>query len=131
MGKMNKIVILGCDHSAGEALRSLGEMGMCLPSQSEFQPLPCGGSLDILHILRALEAGAERVLVLSCFESACRSLTGNAWAEKRVAAAQVLLKEAGWPDDRVIYRQVSPNMASDLSRWVTELVILSEAQPAS
>ena len=131
MGKMNKIVILGCDRSAGEALRSLREMGMCLPSQTEFQPLPCGGTLDVLHILRALEAGAERVLVLSCFENACRSLTGNAWAEKRVAAAQVLLKEAGWPDDRVIYRQVSPNMASDLSRWVTELVILSEAQPAS
>ena len=128
---MAKIVILGCDHSAGEALRSLGEMSMCLPSQTEFQPLPCGGALDVLHILRALEAGAERVLVLSCFKSACRSLTGNVWAEKRVVAVQVLLKEAGWPDDRVIYRQVSPNMASDLSRWLTDLVMLSEEPPAS
>ena len=128
---MAKIVILGCEHSAGEALRSLREMGMCLPVQAEFQPLPCGGSLDVLHILRALEAGAERVLVLSCFAGACRSLTGDTWAEKRVVSTQALLREAGWPDDRVIYRQVSPNMASDLSRWVTELEILSETQPAS
>ncbi|MHB1355821.1 MAG: hydrogenase iron-sulfur subunit [Anaerolineae bacterium] len=128
---MAKVVILGCDHSAGEALRFLGEMGMCLPSQVEFQPLPCGGALDVLHILHALEAGAERVLILSCFDGACRSLKGNTWAEKRVAAGQVLLKEAGWPDDRVTYRQVSPNMASDLGRWVADLVILEEAESAS
>lgn len=128
---MVKVVVLGCDHSAGEALRSMGEMGMCLPSQVEFHPLPCGGALDVLHILRAFEAGAERVLVLSCFDGACRSLKGNVWAEKRVAAAQVLLREAGWPDDRVIYRQVSPNMASDLGRWVTELLVFAEAESAT
>jgi coenzyme F420-reducing hydrogenase delta subunit len=129
--KMAKIIILGCDHSAGEALRSLEEMGMCLPSQVEFQPLPCGGSLDVLHILHALEAGAERILVLSCFDGACHSLQGNKWAEKRVSTAQALLEEAGWPDNRVTYRQISPSMASDLNRWITELEILSETRTPS
>jgi coenzyme F420-reducing hydrogenase delta subunit len=125
---MAKIVILGCDHSAGASLRNLEEMGMCLPSQVEYQRLPCGGTLDVLHILHALEIGAERVLVLSCFEGACRSLKGNLWAEKRVSTAQTLLKEAGWPDGRVIYRQVSPNMASDLNGWITELIVLEDTQ---
>jgi coenzyme F420-reducing hydrogenase delta subunit len=128
---MAHIVILGCAHSAGEALRSLGEMGLCLPAQVEFQPLPCGGTLDVLHILHALEAGAERVMVLACFNGACHSLNGSAWAEKRSVTARALLQEAGIADDRVIYRQVSPSMASDLNRWVTELVTLSEAQPVS
>ncbi len=119
---MNKLVIIGCDRSAGEALRSLQETGYCLPEGVVYQPLPCGGSLDVLHILRALESGAERVLVLSCYADACRSLNGNAWAEKRAIAAQALLNEAGLDQGRVIYRQVSPNMAADLSAWIHALI---------
>ncbi|MHB9032417.1 MAG: hydrogenase iron-sulfur subunit [Anaerolineae bacterium] len=131
---MTKLVIIGCDRSAGEALRSLAESGYSLPKEAVFRTLPCGGSLDAVDILRALESGAEQVLVLSCFAEACRSYNGHAWAEKRSAGVQALLKDAGLDDTRVIYRQVSPNMAADLAIWVSNLVnsaaIESQAEQA-
>ncbi|MCE5259136.1 MAG: hydrogenase iron-sulfur subunit [Chloroflexi bacterium] len=125
---MNKLVIIGCDRSAGEALRSLQETGYCLPEGVIYQPLPCGGSLDVLHVLRALESGAERVLVLSCYADACRSFNGNTWAEKRTAAAQALLTEAGLGQERITYRQVSPNMSADLGAWIHTLINLEPVE---
>ena len=119
---MNKLTIIGCDRSAGEALRLLGAAGFCLPEGVTFLALPCGGSLDMLHILRALEAGAQHVLVLSCFADACRSFQGDIWAEKRVLACQELLNEAGLDGRRVSFRQISPNMPADLATWIHTLL---------
>lgn len=118
----SKLVILGCDRSAGEALRTLQDTGYCLPQGVQYRPLSCGGVLDTLHILRALEAGAERVLVLSCYKDACRSYHVDAWAAKRSETAQTLLQEAGLDSGWVLYRQISPNMAIDLGRWIAELL---------
>lgn len=122
MSAADQLVIIGCSHSAGEALQSLSASGYCLPAGVSFFALPCGAALDALQILRALEAGAERVLVLSCFADACRSYHGNLWAEKRTANVRELLQEAGLNPDRAIYKQVSPTMSTDLAQWITTLL---------
>lgn len=114
----DRMVVLGCAHSAGTALDELAAQGRALPAGVEWVSLPCGGGLDELHILRAFEAGAGRVMVLACNDSACRSANGNRWAEKRVKAARRLLEEVGIEGWRVEFRAVSPTMAADLLPWI-------------
>ena len=114
MHAMERMVILGCDHSAGVALDELMAQGRALPPGVEWVRLPCGGGVDELHILRAFESGAGRVMVLVCNDGACRSVSGNRWAEIRVRAARRLLEEAGIEGWRLVLKGVSPTMTADL-----------------
>lgn len=123
-----RMVVLGCEHSAGTALAELAAQGRGLPDGVEWVRLPCGGALDELHILRAFESGAGRVMVLACNEGACRSVNGNRWAERRVLAARRLLEEAGIPGWRLELRAVSPTMAADLLPWIAAF---ASFQPAT
>jgi coenzyme F420-reducing hydrogenase delta subunit len=50
-------------------------------------PLPCGGRLEPLHLLRALEEFADAVYVITCPEGACRYFEGNLRARKRADVA--------------------------------------------
>lgn len=60
-----------------------------------FFPLPCSGRIDPLHLLRALESGADMVYLITCPEGACRYREGNLRARKRVQYAQKLIEEIG------------------------------------
>ena len=111
---MARTVVFGCKQSAGVAREELLAQGGALPAEIEWVELPCGGALDELHLLRALEDGAERVVVLACFEGACRSLDGDRRAAARVEAVRALLIEIGLDAERVTLRQVAPNMTADL-----------------
>ncbi len=118
MSDQGKIVLLGCARSAGEAIASLARAGKALPGHVEWVQLPCGSAVDELHILRAFEAGADRVMVLACFDGACRSVTGSRWAEKRTEAARTILQEAGIAGWRLQFRPIAPTMGMDLLAWL-------------
>lgn len=118
----DRLVVLGCDRSAGEALRALEADGGALPDGVEWVALSCGSALDELTILRAFEAGAGRVLVLACCDDACRSLEGGRWAEVRTLAARALLEEAGIAGWRLRCERLAPSMTADLLRWIETFV---------
>ncbi len=122
MTEENRIVVIGCERSAGAALEDLQAGGYILPERVEWIEFPCGGNVDVLHILRAFESGADRVLVLACHEGACHSLDGDRWAAKRVEAAKALIVEAGLPEDNLIFRNVAPSMGADLAGWLDALL---------
>jgi coenzyme F420-reducing hydrogenase delta subunit len=46
--------------------------------------MPCTGRVDIIHLLKAFEAGADAVFVAGCLEGECHYLNGNIRAKKRV-----------------------------------------------
>lgn len=46
--------------------------------------MPCTGRVDIIHLLKAFEAGADAVFVAGCLEGECHYLMGNIRAKKRV-----------------------------------------------
>ena len=57
--------------------------------------------MDILHLLRAIEDGADAVYVAGCLEGECHFLTGNLKAKKRVQYVKKLLEEIGIEPERV------------------------------
>jgi len=69
--------------------------------QIRFFPLPCSGRIDPLHLMRALESGADQVYVVTCPEGACRYREGNVRAKKRIAYTQGLIEEIGLERERL------------------------------
>jgi F420-non-reducing hydrogenase iron-sulfur subunit len=60
-----------------------------------FVKLPCSSMVKDVYILRAFEAGADAVVVLTCPKGGCRFVEGNLRAEKRVRWVKNLLDEIG------------------------------------
>ena len=72
-----------------------------LGNRIRFFPLPCSGRIDSLHLMRALESGADKVYVITCPEGACHYREGNMRARKRVAYTQGLIQEIGLEGERL------------------------------
>jgi len=63
--------------------------------------VPCSGRVDILHLLKAIEDGADGVYVAGCLEGECHYLTGNYKARRRVNYVKKTLEEIGLEPERV------------------------------
>ena len=72
-----------------------------LGSRIKFFPLPCSGRIEALHLMRALEAGADKVFLVTCPIGACRYQEGNIRARKRLEFAQGLIEEIGFDRERL------------------------------
>lgn len=72
-----------------------------------FIRMPCSLMTREVFLLKAFEAGAEAVVVLTCPEGACKNLDGNIRAGKRVGRVKKLLDEIGLDGRRLSLRHVS------------------------
>jgi coenzyme F420-reducing hydrogenase delta subunit len=63
--------------------------------------VPCTGKVDVIHILRAFEKGADGVYVVGCREGDCHYNSGNFRAKKRVEQAGKILDTIGIGGGRV------------------------------
>ncbi len=75
--------------------------------------LPCSGKVNLLYLLKAIETGADAVILLTCLTGSCQFLEGNLRAQKRADAVNSILKEAGLGNDRIILIQNSENNNAD------------------
>ena len=63
--------------------------------------MPCTGRVDIIHLLKAFEAGADAVMVVGCLEGECHYLMGNIRARKRVTKVKKDLEAMGLEPERL------------------------------
>jgi F420-non-reducing hydrogenase iron-sulfur subunit len=85
----------------------------------KFFPLPCSGRIEALHLLRALEAGADKVFLVTCPIGACRYQEGNSRARKRLEFAQGLIEEIGLERERlelVVASWPAPSSIDEIAR---------------
>ncbi len=83
--------------------------------------VPCTGKVDIIHILRALEKGADGVCLVGCMEGDCHFKTGNFRARKRVEQAQKLLDIIGTGGERVQMYNLSSGEGPLFARYAREI----------
>ena len=76
-------------------------MRLSYPSSVKVIQVPCTGRVDIIHLLNAIEDGADGVYVAGCLEGECHYLSGNLKAKKRVQYVKNVLKEIGIEPERV------------------------------
>ena len=63
--------------------------------------MPCSGKIDIPYLIKALETGADGIVVVTCKKGECRHLEGNLRAHKRTESVESLLGEMGIGSGRV------------------------------
>src|SRR3974377_1581996 len=76
-------------------------MRLQYPPEIKIIMMPCTGRVDILHLLKAFEGGADVVFVAGCLEGECHYLTGNMRAEKRVAKLKKEFEQMGFDPERL------------------------------
>ncbi len=105
-----EIIVFACHYCAYAAADLAGSMRLQYPTTIRMIKLPCTGKLEVIHLLKALEAGADGVYAAGCMEGECHYLKGNLWARRRVDYVKKLLGELGIEPERVEMYNMSSAM---------------------
>jgi coenzyme F420-reducing hydrogenase delta subunit len=117
-----KITAFCCEQSGWPAVEEARARQLCDFSQVQLFKVPCSGSLEVISILKSLEDGADKVLVLACHDDACQYLWGNKRCEKRIEYAKRLLHEAGLDDSRIIMKRISNVQTKEIVNIIQEII---------
>ena len=83
--------------------------------------LMCSGRVEAGYIVRALELGADGVLVAGCHLGDCHYISGNEQAERAVAATRKVLRGLGM-EDRLHLEWISAAEGQKFGQTVTDFV---------
>jgi F420-non-reducing hydrogenase iron-sulfur subunit len=86
-------------------------MRLQYPMNIKIIKIPCTGKVDLIHLLRSFEKGADGVYVVGCEEGSCQFTSGNLRARKRVEKAQQILESIGIGGERVQMYNLSSSEA--------------------
>jgi coenzyme F420-reducing hydrogenase delta subunit len=95
-------------------------------------PIPCGGRLEPIHLLRALEEFADIAYVITCPEGACRYFEGNRRAKKRVERTRTIINDIGLEPERVgiiVGSKDDPQPLGEVAKEILESASKSRPSP--
>ena len=96
-----KIVAFCCDQSGYPAADMAGTLKFDFPRNVEIVRVPCAGRIETIYLLKALEKGADGVMIFGCFEENCQFLRGNLRAKGRLSYAHRILEKIGLEKERL------------------------------
>jgi F420-non-reducing hydrogenase iron-sulfur subunit len=117
-----KILAFCCNYCAYASADLAGSMRLQYPPGVRIIRTPCTGRLEVEFYLRAIENGADGVLVAGCLEGGCHFIDGNLIAKKRVDAIRSILDECGIDKERLRMVNISAAMAKNLVEVIFEMV---------
>jgi len=115
------IVAFCCHYCAYTAADMGGSKRLCYPPNVKIVRVPCSGKVDAIHIMKALEKGADGVYVAGCLEGDCHFKNGNINAAKRVAYIKKLLDEIGIGGERVEMILMSAGMGERFAQTAADM----------
>ena len=111
-----KIVAFLCNWCSYRGADLAGTSRMkCFPNVRPIRVM-CSGRVEPTFVLKALQGGADGVLVLGCHPGDCHYSSGNYKARRRMAVLSKLLEQLGIEKERVRLEWVS---ASEGNRFVS------------
>ncbi|HEX9908258.1 MAG TPA: hydrogenase iron-sulfur subunit [Thermoplasmata archaeon] len=117
-----RVVGFCCEKHAMDAVVLSSRSGRKIDASVRLVQVPCAGRVDGMHILRALEDGADAVFVLGCLEKNCYYDTGSIEGRKRVNYVKSMLAEAGVEQERVEMFNVASSNAWMYPEVVSKMV---------
>jgi coenzyme F420-reducing hydrogenase delta subunit len=96
-----KIVAFCCSNCASAAADVADGMNRIFPSNVRVIQVPCTGRIEVLHLLKPFEDGADGVYVAGCQEDSCQYITGIIKATKRVANVKQILEQLEVEPERI------------------------------
>jgi F420-non-reducing hydrogenase iron-sulfur subunit len=97
-------------------------MRLSYPADIKVIQVPCTGRVDILHLLNAIEDGADGVYVAGCLEGECHYIEGNLKARRKVEYVKKTLTEIGIEPERVEMYNLSSAQGARFAEIATEMV---------
>jgi F420-non-reducing hydrogenase iron-sulfur subunit len=116
-----RILAYCCKYCAYAAADLAGSMRLNYPANVKIVQLPCSGRVDMLHLLKAIEKGADGVYVAGCLEGECHFLEGNLKTRKKVEAVKKALQSAGIEPQRVEMFNLSSAMGPRFAEIAEEM----------
>ncbi len=97
-------------------------MRLSYPADVKIIQVPCTGRVDILHLLNAIEDGADGVYVAGCLEGECHYIEGNLKARRKVEYVKKILTEIGLESERVQMYNLSSAQGARFAEIANEMV---------
>lgn len=91
------------------------------PANIKIIRVPCTGKVDVMHLLRSIQKGADGVYVVGCLEGTCHYNEGNFRARERVEHVRILLGEIGLENDRVRMYNLSSGEGPTFAAYAREM----------
>ena len=116
-----QIIAFCCKFCAYAAADLAGSMRLSYPSSIKIIQVPCTGRIDVIHILKALEEGADGVMIAGCLEGECHFLEGNLRVRKRVHSVKDILTQIGMKPERVEMYNLSSAMGQMFAQIASQM----------
>ena len=84
--------------------------------------VPCSGRINPLYIVRALQNGADGVLVSGCHPGDCHYISGNLVARRKFAVMRRLLTYIGIEPERVQFSWVSASEGNRFAALMNRVI---------
>ncbi len=84
--------------------------------------VPCSGRVDVLHVLKAFQNGADGVIITGCLTGDCHYIDGNLKAKNRVVVMKKSLKALGIDPKRLEIGFASSSEGQKFADMMTDFV---------
>ena len=84
--------------------------------------MPCSGRINPVFILKALQSGADGVLISGCHPGDCHYVSGNYYARRKFEIFDRLLNFVGLEKGRVFFSWVSAAEGENFGHLIKHIV---------
>ena len=117
-----KIVAFLCNWCSYAGADLAGVSRIQYPPNVRVIRVPCSGRINPAFLLRALQNGADGVLVSGCHPGDCHYIQGNLVARRKFALFNVLLQYSGIEPERVQFTWVSASEGGRFAAVIKKIV---------
>jgi len=116
-----KIVAFCCNWCTYTGADLAGISRIQYPPNVRVIRVPCSGRVNPFYIVKALQEGADGVLVSGCHPGECHYITGNLTARRKFAMLKNFLTYIGINPDRTMFSWVSASEGDRFAQLVTKV----------
>ena len=116
-----RIIAMVCNWCTYAGADLAGISRLQYPPNVSLIRLPCSGRINPFYIVKALQHGADGVLVSGCHPNECHYISGNLVARRKFAFLQNFLNYIGIEKDRAIFTWVSASEGEKFARVIKEV----------
>ena len=117
-----KILVFLCSWCGYTGADQAGAGRIQYPTNVRIAQVPCAGRIDPLFVIKALQRGADGVLIAGCHPGNCHYTSGNYYARRRLLITRSLLEHVGIEPGRIRMLWLGASEGAKFARAVTEIV---------
>jgi heterodisulfide reductase subunit A len=116
------ILCFACQWCSYAAADLAGVSRIQYPPNVRVLRVPCSGRVDVLHVLKAFQSGADGVIITGCLIGDCHYIDGNVKAKERVDVMKKSLQSQGIDPRRLEIGFASSSEAQKFATMITNFV---------